>query len=237
MQLTSQPMGQPKAVLVAAVLAVLFSSAYFAAEEFKPRKMLADQMPAFTLESAIPESFGEWRNDKSIAPVIANPQTEEALNTIYSQTVSRTYINRDGARVMLSIAYGKDQSDALKVHFPEVCYSAQGFAIKKKEASTVTFKQEHPPLPSVHLVAQVGNRIEPITYWVAVGEKVANNKLQQKATQLSYGVTGVVPDGFLIRTSTIDGDEKRSFGVQQEFIAALYQAVDPGVKTRMFPAM
>ena len=32
-----------------------------------------------------------------------------------------------GRQIMLSIAYGEDQRDGMKLHYPEVCYPAQGF--------------------------------------------------------------------------------------------------------------
>ena len=34
---------------------------------------------------------------------------------------------------MLSIAYGKNQSDALQLHKPEICYPAQGFTLLAKQ--------------------------------------------------------------------------------------------------------
>lgn len=57
------------------------------------------------------------------------PELANNLDKLYSQTLTRTYINNDGYRIMLSVAYGENQlsSDVTQVHRPEFCYVAQGF--------------------------------------------------------------------------------------------------------------
>jgi len=49
-------------------------------------------------------------------PLIANPEQEAQINKIYNQTLTRTYVNPTGERIMLSIAYGGDQTDNMAVH-------------------------------------------------------------------------------------------------------------------------
>ena len=96
-----------------------------------PRLKLADQGPTISLEAMIPKQFGEWKLEGTIASLIVSPDVQALLDKIYNQTLSRTYINPKGERIMLSIAYGGDQSDTMAVHKPEVCYPAQGFQILK----------------------------------------------------------------------------------------------------------
>ena len=79
----------------------------------------------------IPASFGDWSVDKSIIPLQVDAETQAKLDKIYNQTIARTYVNSHGERIMLSVAYGGDQSDNLAVHKPEVCYYVQGFEILK----------------------------------------------------------------------------------------------------------
>ena len=62
---------------------------------------------------------------------------EAIINKIYNQTLTRTYINPRGDRIMLSIAYGRDQSDALQMHKPELCYPAQGFRLLNNQRGTL----------------------------------------------------------------------------------------------------
>ncbi|HRE19095.1 MAG TPA: exosortase-associated EpsI family protein, partial [Rhodocyclaceae bacterium] len=72
----------------------------------KPTKRIAEQNASMVLQSIIPKEFGEWREEKVPSVQIVNPEERKLLNTIYSQTLSRTYVNEKRYRVMLSFAYG-----------------------------------------------------------------------------------------------------------------------------------
>ncbi|OZA14170.1 MAG: EpsI family protein, partial [Hydrogenophilales bacterium 17-62-8] len=91
---------------------------------FKPTERIADTGPKLDLEILIPQQFGDWKMDETILPLIANPEQEALIKKLYSQTLSRTYVNSSGDRIMLSIAYGGAQTDSMSVHKPEVCYPA-----------------------------------------------------------------------------------------------------------------
>ncbi|MES2664147.1 MAG: exosortase C-terminal domain/associated protein EpsI, partial [Pseudomonadota bacterium] len=112
-------------VFLSMVIIAIFS------QEFKPTERLADSKPAINLEKHIPKEFSDWTIDKSVMPILPNPELQDKLDVLYSSILARTYINSDGQRVMFSIAYGSDQgSEATAVHRPEFCYAAQGFKIK-----------------------------------------------------------------------------------------------------------
>lgn len=197
----------------------------------KPTHKIADTGPKVNLETLIPKQFGDWKLDETIVPLIANPEQEALLNKIYSQTLSRTYVNSRDERVMLSIAYGGDQSDSMAVHKPEVCYPAQGFQILKN--TTGTFSTGAGEIPVKRLLATQGERIEPITYWTTVGDTVAINGLQWKLNQLKYGLTGQIPDGLLFRISSIQADDSAAYRMQDDFSRALLGALTPEGKKRI----
>lgn len=197
----------------------------------KPTHKIADTGPKINLETLIPKQFGDWKLDETIVPLIANPEQEALLNKIYSQTLSRTYVNSRDERVMLSIAYGGDQSDSMAVHKPEVCYPAQGFQILKN--TTGTFSTGAGEIPVKRLLATQGERIEPITYWTTVGDTVAINGLQWKLNQLKYGLTGQIPDGLLFRISSIQADDSAAYRMQDDFSRALLGALTPEGKKRI----
>jgi len=71
-----------------------------------------------------PITPNDWREDPQRIVQVVDPQTRELLDKLYSETLSRTYVNANGYRIMLSLAYGSDQRDSLQVHKPEVCYPA-----------------------------------------------------------------------------------------------------------------
>ena len=170
--------------------------------------------------------------DETITPLIANPEQEALLNKIYSQTLSRTYINSRNERVMLSIAYGGEQSDSMAVHKPEVCYPAQGFQILKNP-SISTFATEEGSIPVKRLVATQGPRIEPITYWMTVGDKVAVSGLKWKLQQMKYGLTGKIPDGLLFRVSSIQADDAKAYKIQDDFTREMLKAMKPKERERI----
>lgn len=212
-------------------IAVVMVSGAGLAWVMKPTEKLADIRQSFTLESMVPRQFGHWRIDGSVVPVAPSPDVQAKLDKIYSQTLSRTYINPEGQRVMLSIAYGGDQSDSMQVHFPEVCYASQGFDVSEMGRGTLPGDQTS--LPVKRLVARLGNRSEPITYWLVVGDTAVASGTKQKFAQLKYGLIGKVPDGFLVRVSTIDPDKSVAYEVQAEFIKAMLAAMQSDDRMRL----
>lgn len=193
---------------------------------------MADQGPKFDLEAAFPKEFGDWRLDTAMPVVLPSPDVQAVLNKIYNQVLSRSYVNGKGERVMLSVAYGGDQSDGTRAHRPEVCYPAQGFQMLSN--STASYAIAGQQLPVRTLVAKLGGRVEPISYWVVVGEELALSGTEQKLAQLRYGVRGLIPDGLLMRVSTIGNDAPAAYKVHQQFLSDLHAVIQPALKARVF---
>jgi len=196
-----------------------------------PTRKMADQVSPVALDKMIPRDFGEWRIDPSILPVSVSPDVQARLDKIYNQTLSRTYVNFRGERIMLSIAYGGDQSDAMRAHRPEVCYAAQGFQVSAMLASVMDIASSQ--MPVMRMVASQGSRNEPITYWMTVGDRVVVTGLQQKLAQIRYGLTGTIPDGLLIRVSSIGRDAPGAYRLQDDFTRSLLSALSPDARTRV----
>ncbi|MBW8370381.1 MAG: EpsI family protein [Thiobacillus sp.] len=197
----------------------------------KPTHKIADAGPKIDLEVLIPKQFGDWKIDETIAPLIANPEQEALITKIYNQTLSRTYVNPRGERIMLSIAYGGDQSDDMQVHKPEICYPAQGFQILKNATDTLSTGDSR--IPVKRLIATQGQRIEPITYWRTVGDAVEVSGVKWKLQQLKYGLTGKIPDGLLFRISSIQADEAKAYQTQDAFTRDLLKAMSPSGRERI----
>ena len=221
-----------KTLHLKAVLALLLMLAAFAgAQAWRPTARLADTRPKVELETMFPKACGDWRVDDRMPVQLISPDTQAMLNKIYNQTLSRTYINTQGDRIMLSVAYGGDQSDATRAHRPEVCYPAQGFQINSKQDGAVNLGNQS--LRVRRLVSQLGNRIEPITYWITVGERITLSGTEQKLAQLSYSVRGVVPDGMLVRVSSIDADAGKAYRAHEAFVADMARAVPVALQAQV----
>jgi hypothetical protein len=117
-----------------ALLALMLLSAALSAA-LRPRISLADERPPIDLAAMVPKAFGDWREELNLAARVVNPQQRDLLDKIYSQTLSRTYVNAQGYRIMLSIAYGKNQSDALQLHKPEYCYRPKALSCWPRSAA------------------------------------------------------------------------------------------------------
>ena len=198
----------------------------------KPTVRIVDSEPKLDLETLIPKAFGDWKIDETIVPLISNPEQQALIKEIYNQTLTRTYVNSNGEYIMLSIAYGGDQSDNMAVHKPEVCYPAQGFQILKNPTIS-SFATGEGSIPVKRLVATQGRRIEPITYWTTVGDTVAVNGLKWKLQQLKYGLTGKIPDGLLFRISSIQADDTKAYHIQDAFTRDLLKAMSPDGRQRI----
>lgn len=217
----------------AVLLAGAMLTATYLAWLYTPRDYLANVRSEVNLEGMLPKQFGEWQIDGSITPLVVDPSQLELIDRIYSQTVSRTYRNAQGHRVMLTMAYGKDQSESLQLHTPEFCYPAVGYSVSPSvhETMPLNFKAAH---PVVKLVATRQERIEPITYWVTMGDYVTNGGARDRRNvRFKYGFEGFIPDGVLVRISTIGSDAGAEFALQRDFINGLFGAMKPEARNRL----
>ncbi len=189
----------------------------------RPSTWMADQRVPLEMNQQIPREFGDWRELPQSKNQIVNPQLATQLQDIYSATLSRTYVNSSGTIVMLSIAYGTNQSRDLQVHRPEVCYSSQGFQILSTEKARLQLPNHS--IPSMRVVAKMGARNEPITYWVRIGERIVRGNVEQGLARVGYGLQGYVPDGLLFRVSSISNNTRAAFDVQQKFVEDLMLSV------------
>lgn len=200
-------------------LSMCMVAASAVAAGLRPSIYLTDLRPKFSLETLFPSIFRKWAVDAGMPIIAPSPDVQAKLNSLYNQTLSRTYINDDGRRIMLSVAYGGDQSDGTRLHLPEVCYPAQGFEIVSRRDDHLGILEQS--IPVRLLVAKLGGRVEPITYWMVVGEQAVRPGMHQKLAQMSYGVKRVIPDGLLTRVSSISSDVNKDFSLHRSFVADL----------------
>jgi len=215
----------------AIILFAVMLIASIGANAIKPTQFLAQIQPLGKLENLVPMQFGDWRGMEVDSLVAADPQMLATLDRIYTDTLSRTYTNSQGRNIMLSIAYGDDQRDGMNVHYPEVCYPAQGFRAKGQSRAQIT--TPHGIIHAKRLEMAMGARNEPITYWTMVGEHQAGKGLIKKMTEMRYSLKGVIPDGMLVRVSSISRDPVQAYSDHEAFIQAMLGALSPQVRLRL----
>jgi EpsI family protein len=198
-----------------------------------PRLRLAETLPPIVLAQQVPSAFGDWREDVSVAQVLPDPTVQAQLDSLYSQVLTRTYVNSRGQHIMLTIAYGSDQnSEATAAHRPEFCYRAQGFVIQDLGLSRLSMQGHE--LTTRHLVGVLGNRVEPISYWVTLADKATLPGMGRKLSQIYYGLRGEIADGMLVRVSSISENQGEAFVLQSHFIQDMEAAMTPGFRARYF---
>jgi EpsI family protein len=212
-------------------IAALMCAASVGAIVAEPDTRLADERPPIALASMVPAQFGDWRELPASSTQVVNPQAQELLDKLYSEVLTRVYVNARGYRIMLSIAYGSDQSRALQAHKPEVCYPAQGFVVQSNDAGQLP--TPFGAIPVRRLYAIMGPRHEPVTYWFTVGDRVVRSQTEKRIADLRLGLTGRIPDGLLFRVSSIDTQRQRAYEMQQDFVNQLLQTVSADARKRL----
>jgi EpsI family protein len=221
--------------VLAGTFVLVAGGALAAAEWLRPSIYLSKRGAPIDLRAQIPKAFGEWHEIEGVAPLLPDPEMQERLDALYTQVLARTYVNRQGDFVMLSVAYGSDQSsEATAVHRPEFCYSAQGFKVQTRGTAQLPLAGQK-LLDVQRLLAQQGGRLEPVMYWVTLDTQATLPGLGRKLAQFQYGLKGLVADGMLVRVSTVrGGSEESQYALQTEFLQALHTALAPSVRPRYF---
>jgi EpsI family protein len=223
--------GWTRAVWVAALLMLL---ALGASEWLKPRRILADTLPAMELERVIPRQFGDWAEVPSSLPVVSDPSIEAAVKALYSSTLVRTYRDLQGHVIFLSVAYGKNQNSwSTAAHRPEFCYAAQGFAVTKGDEVRVPLGKGR-DIRTIRLMAVQDSRREPISYWVTLADTPTLPGIGRKFQQFRYGLQGWIVDGLLVRISSLGEASGDSYDAHDKFMRDLDSAMKPGFRARFF---
>ena len=195
-----------------------------AAAALTPRRKLILLPTGRQLDKLVPQQIAGWHAVPSDLFVL--PKTPNSLSDkLYNQTVTRLYQAPDALPVMLVMAYGQTQNDALQLHRPEVCYTAVGFQISSSEITSVPLTGGR--LPVRELTATAEGRVEPIVYWTRIGDSLPTTGQEQRWMKLEQQVAGIVPDGILVRMSTVGEATPATFAGLRAFAAALVGSIAP----------
>jgi EpsI family protein len=221
------PTGGPRVVLI--VVGLMFASA--AAWILTPRVRPHDSTDS--LAGIVPASFADWRE----IPLTANavdPRTqlrgETDREAPYDDVLMRSYRNRHGDTVMLALAYGSHQRQEVKIHRPELCYTAQGFEILRHtpvDLPLAGFAAQ--PARGARMLVRGADRTEAVSYWIRIGDLYSRSPWQTRAHIFKEGLHGRVVDGMLVRVSQLVPDTTSAtaqrFALQEEFLAQLVRAL------------
>jgi EpsI family protein len=179
------------------------------------------------LGSVVPLRIGGWHF--ATADGVILPREDEALPTDgYDQVLTRSYENAQGPTVMLLLAYGSTQGGSLQLHRPETCYPGQGFRLSD-------FRDHELHLAGSATVegrcftARRDDRTERVLYWTRISNAFPRNTAQEYRAILASILGGVIPDGILVRLSTLDPDPDRADAGLSAFADLLVRSIpNPG---------
>ncbi len=219
-----EPIAFMKTIIHTILAASVLAASALAAYAMVPRTILSEVDPPIEFASALPGDFGDWKLIPSVHVVV--PTEPDALaNKIYSQMTARGYTDGQGNSVMLLVAYGPRQSNNLQLHAPELCYVAEGFRVQKLSPVDANPGGSIQPFKLTRMVAKRGDRTEQVSYWMRVGDDIISALLGRQYAKLSYGLRGVVPDGVLIRMSSISTDRDATDALHARFLKDLMQNI------------
>jgi EpsI family protein len=195
------------------------------AEWLRPRTPIVLMPKGGKLTQLVPAQLGPWVQGPEGDIVV--PRTEGSLaSRLYGDQLARIYYQPDlpNLPMMLSIAYGYTQSDALQLHRPEACYPAIGFTVGP--ARPMVLKVGGATVPAVALTATMGGRVEDVIYWTRMGQRFPRSESEQRKMRFANAIDGLVPDGALVRASAIRTDpETPVFGQVEGFMQAMGNAL------------
>lgn len=168
------------------------------------------------LADLIPRQFGQWDTVKRGDVVVASEDEAAPVEGFYDQVLTRTYAAAGLPEIMLLIAYGSTQGGSLQLHRPETCYPGQGFRLTDFSVSQANLDSSR-PVAMRHFTAQRDERTERVIYWTRVADRFPLNSAELYGVILSSVLKGVVPDGVLVRFSTIGTVTPQTDAVLQQF--------------------
>ncbi|WP_280153982.1 exosortase-associated protein EpsI, B-type [Piscinibacter sp. XHJ-5] len=201
------------------------------AEVARPRRR--DEARArIPLAAIFPREFDGWRSDDATQFFVQPPDEQGKLYGVYDQLLQRTYYNAQGERIMLCVAYGSEQSPALQVHRPEICYAASGFEVTDTHRAPLSAGVR--TLTATQLHARMVGRSEPITYWTVLGDSVVADEDAFRWRQWASALRGEIRDGMLVRVSSIGREATPGYRLHARFVGELARAVPAEHRDRVF---
>ncbi len=210
------------------LIAFFMAGCFAIATAMIPHKTWYDHLGRPDYQQIIPLQFGDWtESSDGSGHFFVDPQQQDSLHNLYTQIVSRTYVQKStGRHIMLSLAYGDIQSYSKQLHRPESCYSAQGHEIRSLYEDKI---QEGNRKINVYRMTTAENiQREQVSYWIRIGDTVLSGPPGALNIQrMKMSLKGYVSDGLLFRVSEIKNDTQASYLLQNQFIHDLLHALSP----------
>ena len=206
-------------------LGLAFASVAGVAAARQPSKNV-DYLGKAKLDEVLPVKIGRWTFVSNSGLVV--PPEDQLARALYSQLLTRTYMDEAGNGIMLLVAQSGSQSGILQIHRPEFCYTAGGYSLTPSVPHPVLLPGRE--LPALSISATREARTEQIVYWTRIGEHLPTSWTQQRLAVAMDNLKGYIPDAVMVRVSTYGNDKALALSEVDEFIRSLMGSVTPQVR-------
>ena len=213
------PQASRRAAIAGGALAALGATALL----MTPRRRM-DVLGRAKLGDVMPHAVGPWRETSGDGVIVPDADTDPG--EYYDQMATRDFAGQDLPAVMLLTAYGAAQRGLIRVHRPETCYESAGFVLQHERDTSIPLAGAA-AIPAHTFIANRADRREQVLYWIRMGDSLTLNSRRQKLAMLERGLQGVIPDGILVRMSTLDPDAGRGMRALQLFARTLVATATP----------
>ena len=203
-----------RSILIGASLVAVGGLSYLRSPE-----ALAKPLSQADFRDAIPSTVGSWTSRKSAELVL--PALDEG-DQLYENLETRIYEGPGLPSMMLLIAFSSTQQNNIQVHRPEVCYPASGFPVLWSRPTEIAFEDQR--IGGRELLADRNGLRERILYWVRVGDKFPRGWAEQRIVMAIANLKGSIPDGVLVRISTLEEPDSDLSASIRTFIEAFLNA-------------
>ena len=137
--------------------------------------------------------------------------------------------------MVLALAYGAHQRQEVKIHRPELCYTAQGFEVMRRSPIDVPLSGGLvPPAQGARMLVRGADRVETVSYWIRIGNLYSRSPWKTRSHIFTEGLRGRVVDGMLVRVSQMLPDlasaTPQRFALQEQFLGELVAAMPPAAR-------
>jgi EpsI family protein len=184
-------------------------------------------IPTEKFEGWVPRDFGQWRVVPSSSVVL--PPPDELSDRLYDNLVTRTYRGPGDEFVMLLMAYNNRQDGVLQVHRPEVCYPVGGYVLSDNRRVSVPASDRS--IPANFFTASAPGRVEQVLYFTRLGGAYPRSWAEQRLAVIQENLAGKIPDGALMRASTLSTDPVASSATLKSFIGEFLVSAPAGLRS------
>lgn len=182
-----------------------------------------DYLGSAKLNKLIPRKIGDWEFETTSGLVV--PTEDVMSDSLYSQLLTRVYVDGQNPPTMLLIAQSAGQTGLLQVHRPEFCYPAGGYELSTIVPRTISANGKR--FTANELTATLPGRVEQIIYWTRVGNDMPASWAQQRLSIAIANLKGKIPDAALVRISSVDPDREAAIVRLTSFVEQMVSSLPP----------